>query len=279
MKAFCVPVIVAVALLAFNGSAHAAPKDDLESGVKAYQSGDFAASFTFALKAARANFAPAFEAVSVHYLNGTGVQKDQTKAAFWAKKAAASGSSYGHYLLGSLYANGQGVEQNNYLAVIHAQQALRGGHRGAEKLIAFIAEYEGANPTTCMGYGFAPSSSEYGSCIMQLDLALRQAQFAEQQYQLQVAQYQQQVAAYEAQQKAIKREKDRRQAEILMRMSQGLLSGQSFSEASLSAYGLNTAPPAPPPSRPAFENYTIRMPNGVQVRCNYSTAASYMDCR
>ena len=114
---------------------------------------------------------------------------------------------------------------------------------------------------------------------MQIDQAKQQAQIAQQQYALQMAQYQKQLAAYEAQQKAIKREKDRRQAEILMRMSQGLLSGQSFGEASLSAYGLNTAPPAPPPSRPAFENYTIRMPNGVQVRCNYSTATSYMDCR
>lgn len=284
MKAFWAPVVGLVAILSFNGSANAAPKDDLESGVKAYQSGDFAASFAFALKAARANFGPAFEAVAVHYLNGTGVQADNAKAAFWAKKAAASGSPYGHYLLGSLYANGQGVTQSNYLAIVHAQQALRGGYRNAEKLITFIAEYEGANSTTCMKYGFAPSSSEYGSCIMQLDLALQKAQFAEQQYQLQLQQYQQQAAAYEAQQKAIKAERERRKWEMLGRLGAGMANSTSptflgaLNEGLAAANGIPIARPAPePPSPPTSGSYTVRLPNGTQVYCNYSSG--YMDCR
>lgn len=141
-----------------------------------------------------------------------------------------------------------------------------------------------SNDQTCAGYGFKQGTRDFGQCLMQLDQAQRQAEFQQQQYQLQLAQYQQQVAAYNAQQEAIKRERNRRQGEALMRMSQGVLNSRSPSLLGNLADGfaaVNGAPipqPVPPPP-PAVQNYTIRMPNGNQVYCNFNSTAGYMSCR
>lgn len=140
------------------------------------------------------------------------------------------------------------------------------------------------NEQTCAGYGFKKGTTQFGQCLMQLDDAQRQAELQQQQYNLQLAQYQQQVAAYNAQQEEIRREKNRRQGEALMRMSQGLLYSRSPSLLGGLADGfaaVNGTPiPQPvPPVPPSSQNYTIRMPNGNQVYCNYNVAASYMSCR
>lgn len=138
------------------------------------------------------------------------------------------------------------------------------------------------NEQTCAGYGFKKGTTQFGQCLMQLDDAQRQAELQQQQYNLQLAQYQQQVAAYNAQQEEIRREKNRRQGEMLMRMSQGMLNSRSPSLLGGLADGfaaVNGTPiPQPvPPAPPSSQNYTIRMPNGDQVYCHYS--GNYMSCR
>jgi hypothetical protein len=140
------------------------------------------------------------------------------------------------------------------------------------------------NEQTCVGYGFKKQTTQFGQCLMQLDVAQRQAQLQQQQYELQLAQYQQQVASYNAQQAAIKREKNRRQGEALMRMSQGVLNSRSPSLLGNIADGfaaVNEAPIPQPvlPTPPISQNYTVRMPNGNQVYCNYNSALGYMSCR
>jgi len=116
---------------------------------------------------------------------------------------------------------------------------------------------------------------------MQLDQAKQEAQIAQQQYEIQVAQYQQQVANYQAQQEAIKKERDRRKWEMLARLGAGIANSRSpsllgaINEGMASAQGL--APPSAPPPPPPPQNYTVRLPNGTQVYCNYN--AGYMSCR
>ena len=141
-----------------------------------------------------------------------------------------------------------------------------------------------SNDQTCAGYGFKQGTTDFGQCLMQLDGAQRQAELQQQQYELQLAQYQQQVAAYNAQQEEIKRERDRRQGEALMRMSQGMLNSRSPSLLGGIADGVaavnGTPIPQPvPPMPPSLQNYTIRMPNGNQVYCNYNSMLGYMSCR
>lgn len=140
------------------------------------------------------------------------------------------------------------------------------------------------NEQTCVGYGFKKQTSQFGQCLMQLDDAQRQAQLQQQQYELQLAQYQQQVVSYNAQQAAIKREKNRRQGEALMRMSQGVLNSRSPSLLGNIADGFAAANGTPipqpvPPMPPILQNYTVRMPSGNQVYCNYNSALGYMSCR
>jgi hypothetical protein len=140
------------------------------------------------------------------------------------------------------------------------------------------------NQQTCVSYGFKRGTNQFGQCLMQLDTAQRQAESQQQQYQLQLAQYQQQVAAYNAQQAEIRRERNRRQGEALMRMSQGMLNSRSPTLLGGLADGfaaVNGTPiPQPvPPMPPSSQNYTIRTPNGDQVYCNYNVAARYMSCR
>ena len=141
------------------------------------------------------------------------------------------------------------------------------------------------NEQTCTSYGFKRGSTPFSQCLMQLDDAQRQAQLQQQQYELQVQQYQQQVAAYNAQQEEIRRERNRRQGEALMRMSQGMLNSRSPTLLGGIADGfaaVNGTPPMQqpiPPSPPAIQNYTIRTPNGDQVYCSYSSASGYMNCR
>jgi hypothetical protein len=141
------------------------------------------------------------------------------------------------------------------------------------------------NEQTCVNYGFKRGTTSLAQCVMQLDQAKQQAELAQQQYRLQLQQYQQQQVAYEAQQEAMKRERSRRQGQVLLQMSQGMLNSRSGSFlgglndgfAAVGSNGATLAPPAPPQA-PISQNYTVRLPNGTQIFCNYNTAASYMNC-
>lgn len=139
------------------------------------------------------------------------------------------------------------------------------------------------NEALCVNYGFRMETAEFGQCLLELDQASRQAELAQQQYQLQLQQYQQQQAAFEAQQDAIRKERERRKWEMIGRLGAGIANSRSpsllgaINEGMASAQGL--APPVapiPPPAEPP-RNYTVRLPNGTQVYCNYS--AGYMSCR
>ena len=137
---------------------------------------------------------------------------------------------------------------------------------------------------TCASYGFKRTTNAFSSCLMELDRAKVQAELAQQQYQFQYQQYQQQVAAYNAQQEAIKRERNRRQGEALMRMSQGMLNSRSPTLLGGLADGfaaVNGAPLPQPvaPLPPSVQNYTVRLPSGNQVYCNYNSLSGYMSCR
>jgi hypothetical protein len=146
------------------------------------------------------------------------------------------------------------------------------------------------NEKTCANYGFKRRTVSFSQCVMQLDAAQQQAQAQAQQFAVQEQQYEQQVAAYQqelsAQQEAIKKERERLKWEAIGRLGAGMANSTSSSflgalnEGLAAANGVPISRPAPePPSPPVSQNYTIRLPNGNQVYCNYNTAAQYMSCR
>ena len=62
--------------------------------------------------AAQQNHAYAQHGLGVMYLYGEGVEKDESKALEWFRKAAEQGLSGSQMTLGMMYENGQGVDKN-----------------------------------------------------------------------------------------------------------------------------------------------------------------------
>ncbi len=109
-----------------------------------------------------------------------------------------------------------------------------------------------AEHLTCVKYGFTPGHSDYAQCRLQIDLAKKQA--IEQQ------------RLYEAQVSAQKKARDRAQAESLLFMGLGMMSGRPPG----SGYGNTQQIQAPPTTR----IYTL--PGGKTMHC--STVGITTDC-
>jgi hypothetical protein len=135
----------------------------------------------------------------------------------------------------------------------------------------------------CREYGFKKGTSAFSECRMKLADAQQQLALMTRQYELQREMYQQQMAAYNAQQEAIRKERERQRSEALLRLGLGMMNSQSptfaggLSDGVAAMYGVPRQPPVAPPTPPNIGNYTVRLPNGNQVYCNY--ANNYMSCR
>ncbi len=73
---------------------------------------DQKASTDFFIAAAEKAHVPAESRLAVAYHNGTGIAKDDVKAAYWARKAMDAGEPAGATLLAKLYAAGNGVPRD-----------------------------------------------------------------------------------------------------------------------------------------------------------------------
>lgn len=85
---------------------------DFETGLKAYQSGDYAGAIREWQPLAEKGDANAQYNMGLLYALGQGMPRDYGKAAEWYRKAAGQGVAAAEYNLGVIYANGQGVPQN-----------------------------------------------------------------------------------------------------------------------------------------------------------------------
>jgi hypothetical protein len=277
-------VIVSLALAAaisFPAIVEATPADDLVEGKLAFERGEKSKSFQSAVKAARANYVPAYAVAGSHYALGIGTPKDAVKAVFWFQKSASAGDAFGQYQLAVSYLNGDGISEDLGSALRWAKLSANANHPGAAGLADHIREKLGPNASACVGYGFELSTVAFSQCVMQLDQAKQEAQIAQQQYEIQVAQHQQQVASYQAQQDAIKRERDRRKWEMLARLGAGMASSTSPSflgavnEGLAAANGAPLAQPVAPPPPPP-RTHTMVLPNGSMITC--TTTGSVTNC-
>ena len=67
------------------------------------------------------------------YEKGRGVKKDDAKAAYWYKKAAAQGNAWGQYNLGAMYQKGLGVKKDIAKARYWYKKAAAQGDKLAKK--------------------------------------------------------------------------------------------------------------------------------------------------
>lgn len=73
--------------------------------------------------------------VGMMYEEGTGVERDLSKAALWYEKSAWQGYADAQYTLALMYAEGRGVAQNEERAMIWLAKAARQGDKKARKLL------------------------------------------------------------------------------------------------------------------------------------------------
>lgn len=84
----------------------------LEEGTAAYERKDFPAAFQELLPVAKAGDARAQQLVGNMYLNGTGVDRNETEAAKWFRLSAQQGNGAAMKAMGRLYVQARDVEQD-----------------------------------------------------------------------------------------------------------------------------------------------------------------------
>jgi TPR repeat protein len=85
---------------------------DFETGMGAYQRGNYATALSEWRPLAEDGDAQAQLHLGLLYANGNGVSQDYTKARQWYKKAAVQGYAMAQANLGNLYADGKGVPKD-----------------------------------------------------------------------------------------------------------------------------------------------------------------------
>ena len=246
--------------------------------------------------------------LGVCYANGQGVIRDYLSAARWFEAAAIQGDVTAQFNLGKMYLSGDGLIQDSAAAAEWLEKASAQGDNRAQELLRSIPPLQisktpkrlnriiypdnntqvkvSQSHQACLNFGFRPNDDGFSQCLLRLAEAKRQAEQWRMQYDLQLRQYQHQLDIYNAQQEEIRREKNRKENEALIRFGVGMMNSQSPTLAGGLVDGMNAMngvqvvqQPVPPPQLPAIQNFTVRTPNGTQVYCSYLTATGGIDCR
>ena len=137
---------LALTLLALCASALAADlQADFQTGLDAYNKGDYATALKAWQPLAQQGDANAEYNLGLLYARGQGVPQDYKQAAAWYEKAAQQDVPAAEYNLGVMYANGQGVPANPQEA---SKWFLKAAQKGVGEAVAGLAtvysEGEGA---------------------------------------------------------------------------------------------------------------------------------------
>ena len=111
---------------------------DLQKGLTAYESGDYATALREWEPLAEQGLAAAQSNLGVMYKNGQGVPQDNKTAVKWYRLAAEQGGSFAQLNLGVMYANGQGVPQDYKTAVKWYRLAAEQGDADAQFGLGFM---------------------------------------------------------------------------------------------------------------------------------------------
>lgn len=123
---------------ATNGDA----KAQYELGHQYAINNDFDEAAKWYTKAANQGYGEAQGELAMFYLDGRGVEKDETQAAYWIKQWAAQGDALGQLWLGKFYYNGIGVGQDFTTAVLWFEKSAEQGNMDAIFSLG-LCHYEG----------------------------------------------------------------------------------------------------------------------------------------
>jgi TPR repeat protein len=122
----------ALCLLVILGFSVSLVQADYQSGIKAFNSGDFEMAFKEFLAEAQKGNADAQNDVGAMYNLGQGVSQDHAKAVQWFRKAAEQGHAQAQNNLGKSYLKGQGVPQDYSKAIQWYEKAVEQGNAQAQ---------------------------------------------------------------------------------------------------------------------------------------------------
>ena len=114
------------------GSAGMSWSADLQKGLAAYESGDYATALREWTPLAKQGDAYAQSSLGWMYQNGQGVPQNYKTAVKWYRLAAEQGDAYAQYSLGVMYDRGQGVSQHYKTAVKWWRLAAAQGYARAQ---------------------------------------------------------------------------------------------------------------------------------------------------
>ncbi|MBV8635053.1 MAG: TonB family protein [Burkholderiaceae bacterium] len=107
----------------------------VESGIDAYNGGDYARAMHDLRPLAENNNAKAQRYVAAMYADGYGVAQDEKTAAGWYLSAATGGDADAQVALGDFYANGRGVVADPVLAAYWHWRASSGMLNAAKRVL------------------------------------------------------------------------------------------------------------------------------------------------
>ena len=125
-------------LLLLFGAHTVAVASDLEDGVAAHQSKDYATAFAKFKKAAEAGDAAAQYNLGVMFERGQAVAQDYGQAVRWYTKAAEAGNATAQSNLGLMYGQGHGVAQDYGQAVRWYTKAAEAGDATAQSNLGLM---------------------------------------------------------------------------------------------------------------------------------------------
>ena len=128
MKRFLILPVLLLTLLVANPASSA----DLQKGLTAYNSGDYATALREWTPLAEQGNAGAQYNLGVMYKNGNGVPQDYDTAVKWFTLSAKQGDADAQYNLGVMYKNGNGVPQDDKTAVKWWKLAAEQGNASAQ---------------------------------------------------------------------------------------------------------------------------------------------------
>ena len=128
----CLTISLLLGTVAFSWSA------DMEKGLAAAQSGDFATALREWKPLAEQGDAAAQNNLGLMYEKGLGVTQDFIEAMKWYRKAAEQGDADAQYNLGVMYDNGRGVTQDYAEAVNWYRKAAEQGYAFAQTNLGFM---------------------------------------------------------------------------------------------------------------------------------------------
>ena len=145
----------------------------LESGIDAYNGGDYAKALHELQPLAEHGTGEAQRYLALMYANGQGVPKDETVAVVWYTNAAIGGNSSAQLSLGDMYQFGKGVKADGVIGAYWHWRAANGFNAVAKSnfeksldkssgVLNAAGKPESAHETGCSAPAFQANAAHFG---------------------------------------------------------------------------------------------------------------------